>query len=177
MRGHLIVNLKVRPVPDTRNLTDPRPMIATHIGWEKKQGPVTEWSVPEPDNYNRALYADKMLICEHLEHQVTYKCKNTSRWWTVYYVPKNRQTIFEAWVEKQAWLVRWNYEHAPSPRDKKKILTPDNIRADITLPERLFAMGYYAKLHDKYFSDGTDDWLLSQMGPIRDCVLNDPSEV
>lgn len=177
MRGNLIVNLQVRPVPSVRGLTDPRPEIAKHIGWEKKQGPNTEWSVPEPDNYNRAVYADRILICEHIQDQVTYKCKDTGGWWTVLHVPKNRNAIFEAWLTKQPWLVRWNYEYAPAVRNMKKILTPDNIRSDITLPERLFAMGYYAKLHDKYFSEGTDDWLLSRMGPIRDCVLNDPSKV
>lgn len=177
MRGNFVVNLKVRPIPMIRSQTDPRIVIAKHIGWEKKTNKFTEWHTPEPDNYNRAVLAPTIIECGFIRDHVFHYDSAYKLWWTIYYVPPDARPHFDNWLLEQAWHIRWYFDHAVQVRERRKLLTPDNIRSDVTDNERLFTMGYYANLHSKYFSEGTDDWLLSRMGTIRDCVLNDPSEV
>ena len=41
---------------------------------------------------------------------------------------------------------------------------------EMTAEERLYTMGYFAKLHSKYFSED-DTMLLERLGPIRTEVL------
>lgn len=177
MRGNFVVNLMVRPIPIIKSQTDPRIAVAKHIGWEKKQNKYTDWSTPEPDNYNRGILSAKPCTCDWLKDQVVYYDRTYKKWWTLYYVPPQDRPQFDNWLLEQPWEIRWYYEHASAVRERKQLLTPDNIRADINLNERLFTLGYYATLHSKYFSEGTDDWLLSRMGTIRDCVLDGLGEI
>ena len=155
---------------------DPRVAIAKHMSWTKTGGIVpTAWRVPEPDNYNHAIRTPRPTVCEFIKDAVFYKELTTNKWWNVFYVLPEQTEDFRAWVDEQDTDLYWYHTKSPAVRQNRPRLynTP---QAEISVDERLFQMGYYAKLSSKYFSED-DKKLLELLGPIRDRALEGLGEV
>jgi hypothetical protein len=154
------------PLPAYR---DPRTPIAFHIGWIKTYAKDIIFSLPEPDNYNRAVCCLRPVECKFINDQVFYRDLTTNLWWTVLYVPEDQINQFDAWVLQQNYLLSWSVQRATRIREQQGLLYARK-NSDITVNERLFQMGYYAKLRDKYFALN-DKMLLERLGPARAEVI------
>lgn len=155
---------------------DPRVPIARHMDWVKTTGTVpTAWRVPEPDNYNHAIRTPRPIVCEFVKDAVFYRDLATNKWWNVFYVPEHQVEAFRAWVDQQDTDLYWYHTKPPAIRPSRPRLY-NTAQAEINVDERLFQMGYYAKLGSKYFSED-DKKLLELLGPVRNRVLDDLSEV
>ena len=160
------------PIPAYK---DPRVPIARHIDWVKTYSKEPVFTSPEPDNYNRACYAKNRMECKFIKDQVFYRDLTTDNtWWTVYYVPESQQHEFDCWIMNQNYLLVWRMEKTVKLRGPIPLLYARK-NTDITENERLFQMGYYAKLGSKYFSED-DTMLLERLGPAR-AVVNSLEEV
>jgi hypothetical protein len=144
---------------------DPRMPIAKHIGWTApfNKNSDSEWRVPEPNNYNQAVLADKPLDCPVVANAVYYKTPDG--WWSVYYVIEDDIETFREWIKTQSIQVYWFNNKPPALRNERKLLHHKK-NGDITDNERLFGMGYYSTLANKYFSDN-DTMLLERLGSAR----------
>lgn len=155
---------------------DPRVPIAMHMGWQRQQGREVLFNNPQPDNFNRALLAKKPIECKFIANNVFYRDLITNNWWSVYYVPWNNGDTFDleagcqikefdAWMNSQDYLLAWRNYRPAALRPGKELLY---VRkgGEITVNERLWTMGYYTKLHDKYFSDNSK-MLESRLGSAR----------
>ena len=77
-------------------------------------------------------------------------------------------------IQPQAF---WKYPKAKLIREKKPLLVRENSysnRVNLTTEERLYQMGYYEKLKNKYFDD---EKLLKVVGEPRGFVLDYQPEV
>jgi hypothetical protein len=156
-----------------RDLIDPRIAIARHIGWHRGTAPDTEHSVPEPDNYNRAIFANKPVDCEFIEDQVFYFDKQRLNWFSIYYVPDEQVEEFNLWVEKIEPTALWQHLNAPKIRPQRSLLWCRDNKSSRTLTdnERLHTMGYYEELKVKYFNDDTA-YVDSLLGEARALLEN-----
>lgn len=156
-------------------MVDPRIAITRQIGWIRPTAYETEYSVPEPDDYNFAIYAQKPVDCTLLEDQVFYKKLDTNMWWSVYYVPDNKKAEFLRWMELQDIGAYWSSNRSSTFRKRRPMLYTRKNKPELTTEERLYAMGYYTNLAAKYFSED-DTMLLERLGPARAEIWNDFSE-
>ena len=99
---------------------DPRIMIARQIGWQKYAGEDTAFSVPEPDNYNRAVLCDRPVDCTFVEDQVIYKVKDG--WISVALVAEELQGEYTAWMERLLPEAYW--QHTKPAKLKKTRAMP-----------------------------------------------------
>lgn len=155
---------------------DPRIPIARHIDWHKTYAKEVEFTKPEPDNYNRAVCADRRLECNFIKDHVFYhdfSLDRSEKWWTVYYVPDHKIKQFDDWIKQQQFDLLWVSARTAKINDRKPLLYARK-NSDMTLNERLYTMGYYKKLENKYFSDN-NKMLLERLGPAR-AALNDLSK-
>jgi hypothetical protein len=106
----------------TRKYHDPRLPIARQIGWTKLFGTETSFTLPEPDNYNRAVITLKPVECPFIEDQVIYKDFNKNAWATVLYVPEQQQAEFELWLSRTDIQAHWRHTNAPEFRRPRSIL-------------------------------------------------------
>ena len=104
-----------------REYHDPRLPVARHIGWTKVLGE-TSYTVPEPDNYNRAVINTLAIECPFIEDQVIYKDLNKNLWATLLYVPEEQQTEFDAWLQRTSVLAHWQHKNAPKIRQRRESL-------------------------------------------------------
>lgn len=167
------INLKRQ---DQRDLpTDPRFPIAQHIGWVRPTHNETEYFVPEPDNYNRAVMAPKPLECPFIEDQVFYRDLERNAWWSIYYVPQHLANRYDLWINNQTVIYRWWQPNPAAMRQRRPLLYNRINSHEMTTNERLYTMGYYANLHSKYFSDD-DTILFSRLGSARANLLENLPE-
>ena len=96
---------------------DPRIAIARHIGWQKYTGDDTAFSVPEPDNYNRAVFTEAITECTFVEDQVIYKDSVRNGWVCVMLVADEQQSEYTAWQERLQPVAYW--QHTKAPKLKK----------------------------------------------------------
>lgn len=178
MRGSFQVREGYEPHLPLKNYPDPRVAIAQHLCWNRTtlSEAETNWSFPEPDNYNRAILSQRAIENKLVKYSVFYRQITTGLWWSIYYVPKEEIDRFDAWAYQQDWLMLWTTKEASKPKKRKTLLWAAK-NAELTDNERLFCMGYYAKFKDKYLTDADDKMLLDRLGPIRDWVLSGPDEV
>ena len=157
---------------------DPRVAIARHMEWQPNYNynALVVWHGIEPVNFNHALFGARPLECKFIQDSVIYKDTKTSKWWSVFLVPDNLEERFELWLKEQPIDIHWFASKRTRIRARQGLLY-NTKNADINTNERLFQMGYYAKLGSKYFTDTDDTMLLDRLGPIRDCVLDGPEEV
>lgn len=158
--------------PD-KDLIDPRLAIARHIAWHRGTTPDTDRSVPEPDNFNRAIFANKPYDCDFIEDQVFYFDKSRNNWFSVYYVPDEQVDEFNLWIDKLEPNAFWQHLNAPKIRLQRSLLwTRDNkSQKTLTDNERLHTLGYYEDLKVKYFSDDAT-YVDSLLGESRDLLKN-----
>jgi hypothetical protein len=105
-----------------RDYIDPRILIARQIGWQKLAGNETPFSVPEPDNYNRAVLTDKPVECRAVENQVIYKDANKQGWVTVLYVTEDELQAYNRWLATVNPRAHW--QHTRPPRLKEHRVIP-----------------------------------------------------
>ena len=102
-----------------RDFVDPRIAVARQIAWQKLPGD-TAFSVPEPDNYNRAVITDKPVECVDIDDQVIYKSFNG--WITVLYVPEEQHEVYDSWLAKLKPRAYWQHTKPPKLKNKRSIL-------------------------------------------------------
>jgi len=100
-----------------REYVDPRIPVAKQLAWTKLPGD-TPYTVPEPDNYNRAIMTDKPVECLLVEDQVIYKNTNKNTWVTLMYVPDEQLAEYDLWLNRQS--VRAYWQHTRAPKIKKQ---------------------------------------------------------
>jgi hypothetical protein len=105
-----------------REYHDPRLPVARHIGWTKVLGTETNFTLPEPDNYNRAVIAVKPVECPFIEDQVIYRDLNKDLWATVFYVPEEQQSEFELWLSRTDIQAHWRHNNSPKFRRQRSLL-------------------------------------------------------
>jgi hypothetical protein len=149
----------------THTFPDPRLPIAKHIGWERPIGADTDFHVPEPDNYNYAVKADKPMECPHVDFHVYYKDPDGA-WWTTYIVTEKNKDAFIAWAEPIEFQLCWVNPRSPKQRTRRKMLWVKKAAPELTLNERLYTMGYFDKFSTKYV-DGAGEILTARMGTLR----------
>ena len=156
-----------------RDLIDPRIAIARHINWYRGKSVDTANPVPEPDNYNRSIFADKPYDCKFIKDQVFYFDKARTAWFSVYYVPESQVEEFDAWVEQIKFHAYWLHTHTPKPRPQRSLLWGRGNVSErfLTENERLHTLGYYENLKVKYFSDDIE-YIDSLLGESRDLLKN-----
>lgn len=151
---------------------DPRVALGQYLKWQRSPTNDTEYSVPEPDNYNFGIRYKNIADCTFLPDQVFYFDIVSNQWWTLYYVTDQHRAKFTEWFNLQDYTVKWHHPKAQPARQRKPLLQPKK-NGEMTENERLYTMGYYAKFHSKYFSED-DTMLLERMGSAR-AELNDLS--
>jgi len=153
--------------------TDPRLAIARQMAWKKyAQAEYTEYPVPEPDNYNRAVFSTKPIDCLLVEDQVIYYDASREGWITVLYVPDDKTELVDAWIKQ--FPIYWHHLKPPKIKRQKPLLwTRPKISDDaMTTNEKLYAEGYYENFKIKYFSDDTE-YVDSLLGVAR-VILKNP---
>lgn len=103
-----------------RDYIDPRLPVARQIGWTKIAGIDTHFSVPEPDNYNRAVLTDKPVECPFVEDQVIYKDIRKGMWITVMYVPEEQLYQYDEWLWRLRPEAYWQHTNAPKIRYRRE---------------------------------------------------------
>ena len=104
-----------------REYTDPRIPIARQIAWQKVTGETTH-TIPEPDNYNRAVVTDKPVECLGIEDQVIYLDRNKNHWVTVLYVPEEQFAEYDSWLKRLKPTAHWQHTKPPRIRKQRSIL-------------------------------------------------------
>ena len=79
-----------------RDFIDPRVVLARYLGWKKTFAEYTEYSIPEPDNYNRAVFQSQPTECPLIEDQVIFYDNLRQGWITLMYVPQEQLTEVNA---------------------------------------------------------------------------------
>lgn len=156
-----------------QDFPDPRIPIARQIGWTKTNNTFTEFTTPEPDNFNRAVLTKKIIDCPLVEDQVIYYDKIREGWITVMYVPQEQVELVDSWISNCDKLAVWCHLRAPRIKPQRNLLwARGNIRDDTqTDNERLYTMGYYENLKVKYFSDDAT-YVDSLLGEVRTALKN-----
>ena len=159
-------------------LNDPRLALAKWMGWKKLHTPETEYRTPEPDNYNRAVFAAEAIDCTIIEDQVVFYDKVNKGWITLLYVPDEQTTEVDAWIQQCRPWAYWVHLRAPKIKPQRGMLwARHNIGNDNqTDNERLYTMGYYEDLKVKYFSDDTE-YVDSLLGEARASLKNPEPKV
>ena len=159
-------------------LNDPRIALAKWLGWKKLNYPITEYSTPEPDNYNRAVFANDPVDCKIIKDQVIFYDKVNQGWITLMYVPDTQLAEVDSWIEQCRPQAHWVHLRAPRIKPQRGLLwARNNIRDDNqTDNERLYTMGYFDEFKVKYFSDDTT-YVDSLLGEVRATLKNPRLEV
>jgi len=154
-----------------RDLPDPRILIARHIGWKKLHSPETEYSIPEPDNYNRAILAHIPIDCSIIKDQVFYKYKDS--WVTLLYVPLEQCSQVDNWIRQCRPMAVWCHLKPPKIKPQRGMLwARENISDNnMTDNERLYTMGYFEDFKVKYFNDDAT-YVDSLLGSARAILKN-----
>lgn len=151
------------------NQLDPRIAIAEHIGWVRPQTYETDFHIPEPDNFNYALLATKLLVNPDIKDQVFYK---TARgWWNVYLVSTDEEPNFLAWTDSVDVISQWRNPRSPRQRQKRGLLNVGKERTELSINERLYTLGYYEKLSAKILTED-DEIITKRLGKLRDNLDN-----
>ena len=158
-----------------RQNNDPRVEIARHIGWTPTTSTKTlsEWTLPEPNNYNRAVRALLPIDCPFCKNAVYYR--KDGKWWSVYLIDDEQDQKFKQWLDTVPIEVYWYHNRKTIIRQPRTLLYARKNQ-EMTENERLYSMGYYSRLSDKYFCNN-DKLLLERLGPVRTDILEGVGEV
>ena len=172
MNYHNTRDWHILPACEFPELPDPRVAIARQIGWIKTTSPVTEYTTPEPNNYNRSICDIKSRICSFIEDQVYYFDASRRVWFTVYYVPEEQIAEFDLWMLSLPVLAYWRHSSASKLRPQRRLLWAKGSSGERTLTdnERLFTLGYYDELRSRHFT--TDDSYLNYALGKRRSILD-----
>lgn len=104
-----------------REYTDPRIPIAKQVGWTKVLGE-TAFTIPEPDNYNRAVITEHPVECVGIEDQVIYRDLNKDHWVCVLYVPEDQLGEYDSWLKRLKPIAHWQHTKAPKLRKSRSLM-------------------------------------------------------
>ena len=135
-------------------LPDPRVPIARLLQWTRSGTGDTFYTVPEPDNYNRAVYNKQPVECPFIEDQVIYRSEGHRGWFTVCYVEPDQIDVFEAWAGQHG-LALWRHLKPAAIKRQRKLLARNEYYKELSTNERLLTMGYYKNFAVKYFEGDT----------------------
>lgn len=154
-------------------LIDPRIMIARHIDWQRSYTGYTQFSQPEPDNYNRAVYLKQPYIFDSVPNQVLYRDDIRQGWFTVLMVPPELEL---AYTEERTWLNPGAYwlNKGTRYRQRQTLLHAKSNQVEITDNQRLAQQGYYENLLIKYTCD--IDSVRNRIGIVPGCVTDSSRE-
>ena len=136
---------------------DPRLAVVKHTGWTASvKGGKTMHSLPEPDNYNFVIFAEKPHDILDIDYQCWYRDRRRGGWFNMYVI----QTVSEAnaihrWLQNNTWIAYWDWPQSPKLRTKMPKIESDNkrmfrkIKTEYTFDEVLYVQGYYDKLIEK----------------------------
>jgi hypothetical protein len=144
-------------VPRFATVADPRLAISKHIGWTRPLTHITDFSTPEPDNYNYAVFNEIPYECPFLENQIFYKDKKQNGWWSVYHVPEEQKQEFLDWAEPLPFGICWMAQRYSKMRQTRTLLHARAHSVEQTTEERLFTMGYYELLQKEFEIDISDN--------------------
>jgi hypothetical protein len=152
--------------------------LAKWLGWKKSNYADTEYRTPEPDNYNRAVFAKTIIDCTIIKDQVIFYDKVGQGWITLMYVLDSQFTEVDSWIEQCRPQAHWVHLRAPKIKPSRGMLwTRNNISDNMqTDNERLYTMGYFDEFKIKYFSDDTT-YVDSLLGEARAILKNPQPEV
>lgn len=119
MRKNAVSGWVYNGITPKLDYSDPRIIIAKHIGWQKYAGSDTIYSIPEPDNYNRAVFTEKPVECKLVEDQVVYKERVKNGWMCVLLVSDAEEQAYNTWLEQLKPLAHWFHNHPARIRNKK----------------------------------------------------------
>lgn len=167
-------------------LFDPRVNISQHMAWILPSG-VSNYRGAEPDNYNFAVFDQQPRELKFIKEQCWYKVNQTHRriritgWMSVYVADcTEAATLFNREILKIQPQAVWRFPRAKPMRIKRTLIDRENIfrpksDTNFTTEERLWQMGYYENLQNKYFNG--DERFIKVVGTPRGCVLNYQQEV
>jgi hypothetical protein len=150
-------------VPRNKTYADPRLAIAKHIGWNKPMTNETEYTTPEPDNYNYAVFNALPWECSFIENQIFYRDKKSNGWWSVYYVPESQREEFLTWAGPLPFEICWTAMRFTKLRRRRPMLYARAGAVEQTTHERLYTMGYYEELQKEFNVD-----VSAKLGKPRD---------
>lgn len=134
-------------------ILDPRVAMAKHIGWTRPFSHETEYTIPEPDNFNYAVLNPVPVECPCIQNQVFFKDTRSKLWWSVYFVPPELEQEFLTWADDKEFKLRFCPHRYAKVRKFRPFLWTKKAAAEQTLPERLYKMGYFDKLQNKFDVD------------------------
>jgi len=152
-----------------RYLADPRLLLARHISWLRPHSTETEFSVPEPDNYNYAVLNPQLEECPFIRNHVFIRDQKTGYWWTIYHVLENQEQEFLAWAEPKNFISCFTPHRYSKLRQRRPFLwtRANNSDSVISAKERLYTMGYYDDLQAEFNINLTAD-----IGEPRQFILD-----
>lgn len=153
-----------------RYIADPRLQLARHIGWQRPHSVETEYSTPEPDNFNYAVLNPQIEECPFIKNHVFIRELKTKNWWTIYYVPAEQEEEFLIWADPREFISRFTPHRYSKLRQHRPFLwtRANNSDSVITENERLYTMGYYDDLQQRFNID-----LQTAIGEPRPYILSD----
>ena len=154
-----------------KNFIDPRIAIAHHINWRRNYTE-TEFSLPEPDNYNFATMSARPLYCDLVRNQVWYRDEIKLCWVSVFLVANNITDDFKTWLKQQPWTSYWRNGYTPALRTRRPMLWNRQRATELTLEERLYLSGYYKNFIAKYFTDGHAEFVYKRLGGPRGRLID-----
>lgn len=138
----------------SRVLPDPRLAIARQLEWTRGSGPDTLYTIPEPDNYNRAVFNKQPIECLFIADQVIYRSDYHNGWFTVCLVPRHQLQEFDAWAGEHA-MALWRHLKPAALKHSRRLLERREYYKELSTNERLLTMGYYKNFAVKYFEGDT----------------------
>jgi hypothetical protein len=153
-----------------RNLIDPRIHISRHISWHRSSTDYTDYTLPEPENYNRAIYTPRPQELSWVKDQVILKDPYKEGWITVVYLPPEEINNFDAWCVMMD-MTYWRHNRPGTMRKPRPMLSRGASKTELSLDERLLTMGYYKNMVVKYF-DGDPQYVRSRLGEARADLIN-----
>lgn len=138
----------------SRVLPDPRVPIARLIQWTRGSNGETVYTVPEPDNFNRAVFTRRPIECKFIKNQIIYKSEYHQGWFTVCLVSAEQMAEFEAWAGANA-LALWRHMKPAALKRPRLLLERTEYYKELSTNERLLTMGYYKNFAIKYFEGDT----------------------
>jgi hypothetical protein len=152
------------------NLVDPRIAIARHLQWQRPSTNTTDYTLPEPENYNRAIYTIKPMELPWVQDQIIYKEPHKPGWITACYLTEAEAVKFDQWATMMD-MTYWRHLRPAVPRRPRLLLARGATKSELSLDERLLTMGHYKNLVVKYF-DGDPQYVQSRLGPVRTDLTN-----
>ena len=152
-----------------RYSADPRLLLARHISWLRPYSTDTEFSTPEPDNYNYAVLNSQIEECPFIKNHVFIRDQKTKYWWTIYHVLEDQEQAFLAWAEPKNFISCFTPHRCSKLRQRRQFLwaRANNSDSVISENEHLYITGYYDNLQQQFNID-----LQQHIGEPRPYILN-----